>query len=160
MSPAKTKTKVKAKDQRDDAHHMHKDNSSMIRLTAQLMQQNRPQLMVNIALVFIYEVAHPNDGFRLLGFLPDVLVLAVYPSKQPAPVFDQGAAVKTDVIDRFSSNTVTSIIVLISTLLRDRGDAVLVVCLCVCLIFISIAFSAILALRFVLVLIVIEHIFI
>lgn len=51
-----TKTKVEAKGLRDESHTMHKSNSSMIRLTAQLMQQNRPQVAVNIALFFIFLV--------------------------------------------------------------------------------------------------------
>ncbi|EST06876.2 Chloroperoxidase [Kalmanozyma brasiliensis GHG001] len=64
MSPARTK--AMAKGQRDEAHHMHKSNSSMIRLTAQLMQQNRPQLTVNIALVFIFLVDFWLTGFNLV----------------------------------------------------------------------------------------------
>ncbi|TKY89837.1 hypothetical protein EX895_001134 [Sporisorium graminicola] len=50
----KTKTKVTANGPRDTAHTMHKENSSMFRLTTQLMQQNRPQVFVNIALAFIF----------------------------------------------------------------------------------------------------------
>lgn len=39
---------------RDDSHTMHRSSSSFLRLTAQLMQQNRPQVTVNILLGFIF----------------------------------------------------------------------------------------------------------
>lgn len=60
-----TKTKVKAKGLRDEPHTMHKENSSMIRLTAQLMQQNRPQVMVNVALAVIFLVDFWLTGFNI-----------------------------------------------------------------------------------------------
>ncbi|SNX85301.1 uncharacterized protein MEPE_04010 [Melanopsichium pennsylvanicum] len=58
-------TKVKAQSLRDDQHIMHQDNSSLIRLTTQLMQQNRPQVMINIALVFIFLVDLWLTGFNV-----------------------------------------------------------------------------------------------
>ena len=60
-----SKFKANGKTVRDDAHTMHKDSSSMVRLTVQLMQQNRPQVIVNIALVFIFLVDFWLTGFNI-----------------------------------------------------------------------------------------------
>lgn len=59
------KSKGKSKGLRDDAHTMHKSNSSFIRLTAQLMQQNRPQVTINLALILIFLVDFWLTGFNL-----------------------------------------------------------------------------------------------
>lgn len=63
----KAKTKAKANGHtRDQAHKMHQGDSSMIRLAAQLMQQNRPQLGVKVALFFIFIVDLWLTGFNML----------------------------------------------------------------------------------------------
>lgn len=88
-APTKTKVKVKANGRtRDEAHKMHSDNSSMIRLTAQLMQQNRPQLMVNIALFFIFLVDFGLTGFNMFHrTLVKIGIIAPLPENCVPPAF-------------------------------------------------------------------------
>ncbi|SPO28210.1 uncharacterized protein UTRI_04571_B [Ustilago trichophora] len=83
-----TKTKVKVKSLRDGPHTMHKDDSSMVRLTAQLMQQNRPQVMVNIALVFIFLVDFWLTGFNIFHrFLIKLGIINPLPENCVPPAF-------------------------------------------------------------------------
>lgn len=73
---------------RDDSHTMHKDDSSMVRLTLQLMQQNRPQVMVNLALAVIFLVDFWMSVFNMFHrLLIKLHIIAPLPDNCVPPAF-------------------------------------------------------------------------
>ncbi|KAJ9473858.1 HEME_HALOPEROXIDASE domain-containing protein [Pseudozyma hubeiensis] len=83
-----TKTKMRPKVQRDASHTLHRSNSSMIRLGAQLMQQNRPELAVKLALVLIFIVDFWLTGFNIFhGLLVKLGVIGALPKNCVPPAF-------------------------------------------------------------------------
>ena len=86
---ATVEIKAKANDHtRDQAHKMHQGDSSMIRLAAQLMQQNRPQLSVNVALFFIFLVDFWLTGFNMLHrTLVKIGIISPLPENCVPPAF-------------------------------------------------------------------------
>lgn len=67
---------------------MHGDDSSMVRLTAQLMQQNQPQLVIKVALFFIFLVDFWLTGFNLFHrTLVKIGIISPLPENCVPPAF-------------------------------------------------------------------------